>query len=186
MNIKSKHLFSKIDKIILQLLAVVIRVVEWIFFIASTFTLLGGVLFFVVSNIPNKEIQHDIQYSLTENFSPTWIFLSLVLGAIILFCFGLAMRYTNIIINNLANSIFFTIINLNSIKKILYVLLLASITQWIANILFLNFNLQNVSDIFSRSFGGLLGSPVMLIIIYVIYLVFKYGLSLQEDSDKVI
>lgn len=57
----------------------------------------------------------------------------------------------------------------------------------IVSMLFFSYsNGRNLSAIFSNSWGQIVSYLILLAIIYMLYLVFKYGYELQHDSDTVI
>ncbi|WP_281165255.1 DUF2975 domain-containing protein [Liquorilactobacillus sicerae] len=187
MEIRGK-IVTVFENTLLKVLALVTIIAQWFFFFCIGAILLAGTIITIANYTElGAGIEQDITKELPNSSLSLSGLLLILLGAILI-CLSLAliMHYLHLLIANIKESKFFTKSNLNLIKKILFVMLAGTVIQWTANFLVDKYLSANTTDIFSSSFGNTLGSPVTLAAIYVIYLVFKYGLALQEESDKVI
>lgn len=114
-----------------------------------------------------------------------WIILTImfILGIIIYTLEIFIIKYVRYLINNIKNEIYFAKNNLGLLKKLLCTLGIYVVLRIGAYFLALQ-----VKFLFSDSSFpfGIIDSVLFLAVFYVVYLVFKYGLQLQEESDHII
>ena len=95
-------------------------------------------------------------------------------------------RFARGLVRNIKNEIFFANQNLELIRKLL--VWVATYTVMTIVLFMMSLNLQpGKDDIQHLAYPtGAQGGLLFLAVIYVIYIVFKYGMQLQEDSDAII
>lgn len=173
-------------KIILKFLSVVALIVQVIFIIAvPIFMFAIGALLFVPKSIKEQLLNSmELDFNIKQT---TWILvISCIVAIAILICLYIVMRALRKIINNIYRQHFFVSQNLTCLKVILISFTSFIILDFASKLLKAQFNAHNVSVIFPDSWPNLIGKLLLLSIIFTIYIVFKYGMELQEDSNNVI
>lgn len=165
-------------------------------FSVVTFVLAGGFTIFALSQPgagaeAGKGMSDGLGIQLGGN---AWLWL--MLG---LFCFFIAAsmaqffvcRYARLIIKNIKQEIYFAMKNLQLLKK----LLISVVVYTFATAIFyigIYSNYATLTKIAKTSSADMIyptsivNSLFFLAILYVVYLVFKYGMKVQEDADSII
>ncbi|WP_110926256.1 DUF2975 domain-containing protein [Bacillus massiliglaciei] len=139
--------------------------------------------------VPNGAKKQLLQYAdLNSNTNPSiWFFvLSCLVALAIIACLFIIMFALHKMIGNIYVQDFFVSQNLMYLKLILIAFTSFTVLQFISQLFFAKLHAYNVSSIFSNSSPSLMGNILLLAIVYTLYVVFKYGISLQDDSNKVI
>lgn len=137
----------------------------------------------------NSEFRQGFSAGVTNGKHVTnnqWIILTIIfiLGIIIYTLEIFIIKYVRYLINNIKNEIYFAKNNLGLLKKLLCVLGTFIVLRVGVYFLTLQVKFLYSSD---NSFPfGIMDSILFLAVFYVVYLVFKYGLQLQEESDHII
>lgn len=173
-------------KTILKFLSVVSLIAQVLCAFAGLMLLFASVALLLVPSEIKKQLLQYTDLNSNTNLS-VWslVFSCLVAIAIItsLFIIAYALRK---IIGNIYNQHYFVSQNLKYLKLILISITSFTILQFISQLFFTQMHSYNVSSVFSDSSPGLLGNILLLAIVYTIYVIFKYGISLQDDSNNMI
>jgi len=115
---------------------------------------------------------------------------TLVLGCmnalIIFISLIITMRSLRRVINNIKQNDFFVVSNLTNIRTMFISVFVITIANIISMFIFSNGNGRSISGVFVNSWSQIGMYFIFMAILYTIYLVFKYGVKLQEDSNTVI
>lgn len=164
-------------------------------FSVVTFVLAGGFTIFALSQPgAGAEIGKVMNDEFGVQIGSTWIWL--ILGMLCVFIVGtiaqfLICRYARLIIKNIKQEIYFAVKNLQLLKK----LLISVVVYTVATVIFyigIYSNYATLTKIAKTSSVDILyptsitNSLFFLAILYVVYLVFKYGMKVQEDADSII
>ncbi|MED1509000.1 DUF2975 domain-containing protein [Bacillus proteolyticus] len=171
-------------KIVLSFLSVVSLIAQVLFAFAGVVLLFatGAVLL-----VPNGVKKQLLQYTnLNSNLSIWFLALSCLVALAIIACLFIIMYALRKIIDNIYEQHFFVSQNLTYLKLILISITSFTILQFISQLFFAQVHAYNVSNVFSDSSPSLVGNILLLSIVYTLYVVFKYGISLQDDSNKMI
>ncbi|BDR57116.1 DUF2975 domain-containing protein [Xylocopilactobacillus apis] len=177
---------KKINSILLSFLEIVTYIFSGIFAIATVGLIVIGLekIFRVgtlykefISDFISKSVDPGIKS--TSMFSVLVLLISILVSIIIFFEITVFIRR---IVKNLKHEIYFNFDNLKNIRWIMYsaafFLILDVLSKIVFDIVHLN--------IFYTSWSEIFVSALVFLGIYVIYLVFKRGVELQEDSDSLI
>ncbi|TPR26310.1 DUF2975 domain-containing protein [Apilactobacillus micheneri] len=172
----------KISQVLIQLILIMLYFFEVVF-------LIGLISFIIIGlNIDNKGSINYANSSLPMNIgikAPIIIFLiMLMIVTLIMIC-----RFLKKIIKNLKVKQYFIENNAVYIRNILYSFMIFIIINIILNILTSVKKLFNITDIFGLGKPSIINYViyfVILITIYIIYNIFRYGIKVQNDSDSVI
>ncbi|GIN89212.1 hypothetical protein J6TS1_11480 [Siminovitchia terrae] len=168
-------------KIVLKSLAIVSLIAQVIFAIAGAlFLFAAGALLIVPKGIKEQLLD------LNTNQIILTLILSCFVALAILACLFIIMYALRKIINNIYKQHFFVSQNLRHLKLILISFTSFIVLDFVSRLLKAQVNAYNVSVIFPDTWPNVIGKILLLSIIYTLYIVFKYGISLQEDSNKVI
>lgn len=113
-----------------------------------------------------------------------WIFFFGMIEAIVLF---LVIRYARLLVKNLKNEIYFAEQNLILLKKLLISFAVYAFFE-IASYIWERI-VNPLAHVKVNSFANpypATNALIFLAVFYVVYLVFKYGLELQNESDSII
>lgn len=183
-------------KFVLNLLTAITWICQ-IFCVLSIviFVITGGLIIFVLSQ---PEIHTKLGQGFAEEFgmqfSSTWLWI--VLG---IWCFFIAgtvaqffvCRYARLIIRNIKQEIYFAVKNLQLLKKLL-ISVSAYTVLTVIYYIGIYCNYTTLTKIVKTSSSSMIyptsitNSLFFLAILYVVYLVFKYGMKVQEDADSII
>ncbi len=145
----------------------------------------SGALLLVSKGVKEQLLQYTDLTSNT-NLSVWGLILSCLVALAIIACLFIIMYALHKMIGNIYEQHYFVSQNLKYLKLILISFTSFTILQFISQLFFAQAHAYNVSDIFSESWPSLMGNILLLAIVYTIYVVFKYGIYLQEDSNNVI
>ncbi|WP_390410488.1 hypothetical protein [Lacticaseibacillus jixiensis] len=106
--------------------------------------------------------------------------LAIVVGYVVLF------KALHTILANLTKGQYFVQLNLMAMKRILVVSIIQFAVQVASFFVNATATIHNVGWLFHTTPAQFFGEAVLIVIIYVVWLVFKYGLVVQEDSDSMI
>lgn len=108
--------------------------------------------------------------------------LSLIMMSVAAFC-----RYARLIVKNIKQEVYFADSNLNLLKKLLISVAGYTIISIIDYIIFITHRTwfaKSSNNVLYPS--GVTTGLLFLAVLYVVYLVFKYGMKVQEDADSII
>ncbi|RIJ63757.1 DUF2975 domain-containing protein [Rummeliibacillus sp. POC4] len=172
-------------KIVLKCLSIVTVFLQVVFAFAGLVLLFATVaLLFVPNDVKNQLLQY---LDLNTNVNITMVLvLSSLVAFLIIACLFIIMHALRKMIGNIYKQNFFVPQNLTYLKLILISITSITILQFISQVFFAKLHAYNVSNVFSNSASDLVGNILLLAIVYTLYVVFKYGISLQDDSNNVI
>ena len=96
-------------------------------------------------------------------------------------------RYARLIVKNIKQEVYFADSNLNLLKKLLISVAgytIISIVDFIMLMTHRAWFIKNANNVLYPS--GVTTGLLFLAVLYVVYLVFKYGMKVQEDADSII
>lgn len=177
-------------KLILNLLTIfawiyqifcVIGIIMWI--------VMGGVVLFGIHNPDFRagfESGRGIKGVSVDNYigAIVVVLLSLIMMSVAAF---LICRYARLIVKNIKQEVYFDDSNLNLLKKLLISVAgytLISIIDYIIFITHRTWFAKSSNNVLYPS--GVTTGLLFLAVLYVVYLVFKYGMKVQEDADSII
>lgn len=177
-------------KIILNLLTIL----TWIYQILCVFSVITGVAMIgiVIFGFSDPDFLAGFRVGFgAHNISNTGLTMLMIeIGiAVVLMSVTqfLICRYARLIVKNIKHEIYFAKKNLQLLKRLL--ISVAFYTAFsIFDYLVLVFNHTNI-DAQARNYlypYGVSNGLLFLAVLYVVYLVFKYGIRVQEDSDSII
>lgn len=170
-------------KTVLKFLSIMSLIAQFLFaFVGLILLFATGALLLVPNGVKNQLLQYVDLHS-----KSVWVLvLSCLVGLAIIACLFIIMYALHKMIDNIYVQDFFVSQNLTYLKVILIAITSFTILQFISQLLFTKLHAYNVSTVFSSSSPGLIGNILLLAIVYTLYVVFKYGISLQDDSNNVI
>lgn len=178
---------TKKSKIIFKLLSILIILVEIGTIAAIGLLIIGGVL---VTLHPD---QTTINYSmslghhslLNSHVSPLILISTYFLALFISATYYFIINSTRRLVNNLRQGAYFVQANLMQIKRVMIAILCMTIFQFMMSINYCLVEL-NATQTFNLPLSEIFKNILILVAIYVIYLIFNKGITLQEDSDSMI
>ena len=171
-------------KTVLKFLSIVFVIAQVLCGFAGLMLLFASGALLLVPNGVKEQFQRYID--LNTNTSVWFLVLSCLVALAIIACLFIIMYALHKMIRNIYEQDFFVSQNLTYLRLILISITSFIILQFISQLFFAKLHAYNVSNIFSNSSPGLIGNILLLAIVYSLYVVFKYGISLQEDSNNVI
>ena len=112
------------------------------------------------------------------------VLLSMIMMSVAAF---LICRYARLIVKNIKQEVYFADSNLNLLKKLLISVAgytIISIVDFIMLMTHRAWFIKNANNVLYPS--GVTTGLLFLAVLYVVYLVFKYGMKVQEDADSII
>lgn len=173
-------------KSVLKFLSIVSLIAQVLCAFAGLMLLFGAGALLLTPNGVKKQLIQYADLNSNTNLSVWFLVLSCLVALAIIACLFIIMYALHKMIGNIYKQHFFVSQNLTYLKLILISITSFTILQFISQLFFVQVHASNVSDIFSDSSPSLMGNILLLAIIYTLYVVFKYGISLQEDSNNVI
>lgn len=175
-------------KTVLKFLSIMSLIAQYFCVFAGLMLLFAaGALLLVPDGAKKQLLQYvDLNSSTNTNPSVWFLVLSCIVALAIIACLFITMYALRKIIGNIYLKDFFVSQNLTYLKLILIAITSFTILQFISQLFFAKLHAYNVSNVFSESSPGLIGNILLLAIVYTLYVVFKYGISLQDDSNNVI
>lgn len=172
-------------KTVLKFLSIVFLIAQVLFAFAGLVLLFATVALLFVPNEVKKQLLQYVDLNSNVNTSVFLVLSSLVALAII-DCLFIIMHALYKMIGNIYKQDIFVSQNLTYLKLILISITSYTIMQFISQVFFAKQHAYNVSYVFSNSSSDLVRNILLLAIVYTVYLVFKYGMSLKDDSNNVI
>ncbi|MFD1170311.1 DUF2975 domain-containing protein [Oceanobacillus caeni] len=173
-------------KAVLKFLSIVSLIAQVLFAFAGLILLFASGALLFVSNGVRKQLLQYADLNTNTDLSVWFLVLSCLVALAIIACLFIIMYALHKMIGNIYKQHFFVSQNLTYLKLILISITSFTILQFISQLFFAQAHAYNVSGIFSDSSPSLIGNILLLAIIYTLYVVFKYGISLQDDSNNVI
>lgn len=170
---------------VLGILNVFAWIFEFIFGLGAILSIITGIIFL----IPNIQETFLKQVPNLKNTTGTIVFavFALIISAVMCAALCWGIRAIRLVIRNINQDIYFDEANLDLLHTTLISLSVFTLANFIEACLIgaARYNLRRESGL-NLDFSNIVYSLIILGIIYVIYLVFKNGLKLQEDSNKII
>lgn len=173
-------------KTVLQFLSIVSLIAQVLCAFAGLVLLFASGALLLVSNGIKELLLQYVDIHSNINLSVWSLILSCLVALAIIACLFIIMYALHKMIGNIYEQHYFVSQNLMYLKQILISITGFTILQFISQLFFAQLHLYNVSDVFSESWPSVIGNILLLAIVYTIYVVFKYGIYLQEDSNNVI
>ena len=138
-----------------------------------------------VTNPPIDPLRESLVMSLDSYIGAIVVgLLSLIMMSVAAF---LICRYARLIVKNIKQEVYFADSNLNLLKKLLISVAGYTIISIIDYIIFITHRTwfaKSSNNVLYPS--GVTTGLLFLAVLYVVYLVFKYGMKVQEDADSII
>lgn len=173
-------------KTVLKFLSIMSLIAQFLCAFAGLMLLFAAGALLLVPNGVKKQLLQYVDLNSNTNPSVWFLVLSCLVALAIIACLFIIMYALHKMIGNIYAQDFFVSQNLTYLKLILIAITSFTILQFISQLFFAKLHAYNVSNIFSNSSPGLMGNILLLAIVYTLYVVFKYGISLQDDSNNVI
>ena len=173
-------------KAVLKFLSIVSLIAQVLCGIAGSMLLFATVALLLVPNDVKKQLLQYLQLNTNINQIGLFIVLSSLVALGIIACLFIIMHALRKMIGNIYKKDYFVPQNLTYLKTILISITCFTLLQLLSQVFFAKLHAYNVSNVFSDSSSGFLGNILLIAIVYTLYVVFKYGISLQDDSNNVI
>jgi len=173
-------------KTVLKFLSVISLIGQVLCTFAGLMLLFASVALLLVPNGVKKQLLQYVDLNSNTNLSVWFLVLSCLVALAIIACLFIILYALRKIIGNIYDQHFFVSPNLKYLKLILISITSFTVLDFISQLLFAQVHAYNVSNIFSDSWPSLIGNILLLSIVYTLYVVLKYGISLQDDSNNVI
>ncbi|MEK4093053.1 MULTISPECIES: DUF2975 domain-containing protein [unclassified Viridibacillus] len=173
-------------KTVLKFLSVISLIGQVLCAFAGLMLLFASVALLLVPNGVKKQLLQYVDLNSNTNLSVWFLVLSCLVALAIIACLFIILYALRKIIGNIYEQHFFVSRNLKYLKLILISITSFTVLDFISQLLFAQVHAYNVSNIFSDSWPSLIGNILLLSIVYTLYVVLKYGISLQDDSNNVI
>lgn len=173
-------------KTVLKFLSIISLIAQALFaFVGIILLFATGALLLVPQGIKEQWMQYA-ELDLNTNKLIWLLVLTCIVALAIIACLFIIMYALRKIIGNIYKQHFFVSQNLTYLKLILISFTSFIVLDFISKLFKAQVNAYNVSAILSDSWPNLIGKILLLSIVYTLYIVFKYGISLQEDSNNMI
>ncbi|MBL3529985.1 hypothetical protein JMJ99_01295 [Companilactobacillus zhachilii] len=169
---------------ILKTLSILSLIAQVLFSIASIGVIIATIMMFIVSGDSKSELYTYVIEP--QNLTRLSLLGGCLNALIILICLIITMRSLRNIVNNIYQQHSFVESNLKNIKVMLATVSIFTIANIISLFLFAGNSEKPISNIFANTWSQIGIYGIFIAILYTIYLVFKYGVELQEDSNSVI
>ncbi|MGF9976814.1 DUF2975 domain-containing protein [Viridibacillus arvi] len=173
-------------KTVLKFLSIMSLIAQVLCAFAGLMLLFASGALLLVPNGVKKQLLQYTDLNSNTNLSVWFLVLSCLVALAIIACLFIIMYALHKIIGNIHKQHFFVSRNLTYLKLILISITSFTVLNFISKLLFAQVHAYNVSVIFPDSWPSLIGNVLLLSIVYMLYLVFKYGISLQDDFNNVI
>ncbi|MGE7768840.1 DUF2975 domain-containing protein [Peribacillus sp. NPDC096540] len=173
-------------KTVLKFLSIMSLIAQVLCAFAGLMLLFASGALLLVPNGVKKQLLQYADLNSNTNLSVWFLVLSCLVALAIIACLFIIMYALHKIIGNIYEQHFFVSRNLKYLKLILISITSFTVLNFISQLLFAQVHAYNVSDIFPDSWPSLIGNILLLSIVYTLYVVLKYGISLQNDSNNVI
>lgn len=173
-----------ITNLILKLLSILTIVAQVIFSLGGIGVVFAAIMMFIVSGNNKSDFY---KYVLEPgNLTRGNLLLGCLNALIIFICLIITMTSLRKVINNINAQKFFVQANLTNVKIMLGSVSIFTVANIISMYIFANNHGRAISDIFANSWSQIGIYVIFIAILYTIYLVFKYGVELQDDVNTVI
>lgn len=164
-----------------------ITVISWIieifmWFSIAVCTLMAGSFVFLLVKMPDVIREIAKEPGLRQYSSQFWHILPffMIIGLIAVIFFNLGIHNVRHLIKNIKQEVYFDQANLHELKQ----LLIRSIVYTVLSIISWAIILPMDSTPFYPN--AYIADLVFIAIVYVVYLIFKHGLALRDDTNKII
>lgn len=184
MNRRRRHIVDLFTKFILNFLSIITLIAQFICGLIGFLLIFASIALLFIST----ELQHKLLTSMNTSSNITiWgLLVTCMIAIAIIICLFIIANALSKIIKNIYKQHYFVTQNLKYLKFILISIICFTLLQFISQMFFTDLSLHNVSSIFSDSSPGLFGNILLIAIVYTVYVTFKYGIYLQEESNHVI
>ena len=173
-----------VTKIVLKSLSILTMIAQVVFGLAGIAVILAmGLMFFVQGEAKADMYKYVLQ---PENLTKFTLFISCLVALVIFACLIITMRSLHKVLNNIDKKDYFVEANLINIKIMTISMLTFTGANIISILMFANGHGKSVSSAFANSWSQIAIYAIFVAILYTIYLIFKYGVELQNDSNTVI
>jgi hypothetical protein len=117
---------------------------------------------------------------------PGLILVDCIAALVIVAGYAVLFKALHTILVNMTTGQYFVQLNLLAMKRILVVSVIQLAVQIASFFVNATMSIQDVGWLFHSTPSQFFGEAVLIVIFYVVWLVFKYGLVVQEDSDSMI
>lgn len=173
-------------KTVLKFLSIMSLIAQFLFAFVGLILLFASGALLLVSNGVKKQLLQYADLNSSTNPSVWFLLFSCLIALAIIACLFIIMYALHKIIGNIYEQHFFVSRNLTHLKLILISITSFTVLNIVSQLFFAQVHAYNVGYIFSDSWSSLLVNILLLSIVYTLYLVFKHGISLQEDSNNMI
>lgn len=180
MNIPNQKLLSG--------LAIVVNVVKVLCVFVAVCIVIGSVIIGGIGLVPgfDKMLLANAQVSSTLFSHLGLLFVDCIAALVIVIGYVFLFKALHTILANMRTGQCFVQPNLRAMKRILVVSVIQLAVQVASFFVNATMSIHDVGWLFHTTPAQFFGEAVLIVIFYVVWLVFKYGLVVQEDSDSVI
>lgn len=175
---------NHISKIVLKFLSILSIIGQIIFSLGCLAIITAAITVFFVKGEAISELYKYILEP--NNINKFELFTSCLVAIFITISITLILHFLKRIVDNIYQGKYFVKSNLSSIKAVLIYSIAFTLGNVLSMLLFSNKSGNNISTVFANSWSQILAYVVFVAIIYTLYLIFKYGVALQDDSNNVI
>lgn len=164
----------------------VLTVIKSVLNIILCILVFGGIalVFSAIALLTNiAGVRSELMINLPNQTPSLLIVLSWISAIVILLALSMIVVSVKRIVMNIKATKYFVTDNVQQLYWIMISFLVFIITKICSNIIFSLIHTTNVSDLFDISWINIGVYLLIMTFLYVIYLVFDYGVKLQEDSD---
>lgn len=175
---------KNLNSLVLKGLSILTIIAQTLFTLGVISVVFAAIMMFIVSRNDKSEFY---RYVLEPgNLTKGSLVLGCINAVIIFICLIITMSSLRKIVNNINQGNFFVQSNLTNIKIMLISIIIFTTANIISMLIFANGTGRSISNIFANSWSQIGVYVIFLAILYTVYLVFKYGVDLQKDSNTVI
>ncbi|PMD69815.1 DUF2975 domain-containing protein [Companilactobacillus nuruki] len=175
---------KSLNSLVLKGLSILTIIAQTLFTLGGISVVFAAIMMFIVSGNDKSEFY---RYVLEPgNLTKGSLVLGCINAVIIFICLIITMSSLRKIVNNINQRNFFVQSNLTNIKIMLISIIIFTAANIISMFIFANGTGRSISNIFANSWSQIGVYVIFLAILYTVYLVFKYGVDLQKDSNTVI
>lgn len=175
---------KSLNSLVLKGLSILTIIAQTLFTLGGISVVFAAIMMFIVSGNDKSDFY---RYVLEPgNLTKGSLVLGCINAVIIFICLIITMSSLRKIVNNINQRNFFVQSNLTNIKIMLISIIIFTAANIISMFIFANGTGRSISNIFANSWSQIGVYVIFLAILYTVYLVFKYGVDLQKDSNTVI
>jgi len=173
-----------LTNLILKMLSILTVIGQIIFSLGGIAVIFASIMMFVISGDDKSDFSKYVLEA--GNLTKGTLLAGCANAAVIFVCLVIIMRSLRNVVNNIERNNFFVETNLTNIKIMLISFVVFTVANVVSMFIFANRNGRMISGVFSNSWSQIGIYVIFMAILYTIYLVFKYGVELQKDSNTVI